>query len=325
MNKDLVVVMASDNNYSFLLGNALYSLFNTNSTFRSINVYIIDDNISKENKEKLKYLTHKYSRILHFLQTPQLPTEITVKGNLNISTYYRLAICSLLPETVDKVLYLDCDILVRGSLLELWNIDINEYYLAGVQDTTGKYSRISVGLEKGSGYVNAGVLLINIAMWRNIHLENSFFRYLKQRKFRVEFNDQGIINHCCNSKIKFISPKYNYMSPYDRYDRKQLMRIVQKKDFYTIADIEEAKNNPLIVHFAGYAFVRPWFNGAKGNFIDEFQNISKLSTFSFELKEQPSGLKYRTRKFADSLPDNMAIFINQIIDYFNRIYPDFKR
>lgn len=324
MNEKLVVIMASDDNYSFLLGSAIYSLFETNQCFNVIDIYIIDDKISNKNKKKLELVAQKYKRNLYFIQAPDLPSEIMVKGTLNISTYYRLAICSLLPEEINKVLYLDCDILIRGALKELWNISVNEYYLAGVQDTTGKYSRLSVGLEKDDVYVNAGVLLINISKLRKMHMEKVFFQYLINKNYEVEFNDQGIINHCCKGYIKIINPKYNYMIPYDRYNRRQLIKIIQKKDFYTLYEIEEAKKNPIIVHFAGYAFSRPWFSCSRGRFIEEFMKISELSGFSFVPKKQPSGIKYKVRKFANSLPDDIAINLNQFIDFVYRVYLNIK-
>lgn len=320
MNRELVVVMASDNNYSFLLGNALYSLFDTNHSFKEIVVYIIDDKISIENKDKLKQLGIEYGRRLIFLSVPQMPSGIVIKGTLNLSTYYRLAVGSLLPVTINKVLYLDCDILVRGSLAELWNTEINEYVLAGVQDTIGQNSRRFIELKKEDIYVNAGVLLINLARWREMCLEKSCLKYLMSKNYKVEFNDQGIINHCCNGKIKLISPKYNYMIPYDRYTRNQLVKIVQKKNFYTEEELNEARRNPTIVHFAGYAFSRPWFCGAIGRFVEEFLKTSELSGFTFVVKKQPTGVKYKVRRFANSLPDNMAIRMNQLIDDAYRFY-----
>lgn len=320
MDRKLTVLMASDDNYCFLLGNALYSLLSANREFDSIAVYVIDDNIGRANREKLLRLADRYHREIYFLPVPQMPSGMVVKGALHISTYYRLALCSLLPARIDKILYLDCDILVRGSLMELWNVDMGGYYLAGVQDVTGANARLSIELEKESDYVNAGVLLVNVALWREKNMEKMFFKYLEEKNYRVEFNDQGVINHCCNGAIKLVHPKYDYMIPYDRYDRPRLLRIVRKERFYSEEEIKEAKSNPLIVHFAGYAFSRPWFQGAGGRFVDEFLELREKSGFPFVLRPQPVGIRYKIRRFAFSLPDNMAICLNQLIDCVYRVY-----
>ena len=324
MDNELIVMMASDDGYSFLLGNALYSLFDTNTEFTSITVYIIDDNISDGNKQKIQKLAEAYKRIIRFLSKPHLPSEIVMKGTLNISTYYRLAVCSLLPEKIKKILYLDCDILVRSSLTELWNMDISSVYLAGVQDTTGKNSRIAVELGYDADYVNAGVLLLNIDRMCKDGMEEKFFEYLKSKNYKVEFNDQGMINHCCIGGIKLVNPKYNFMIPYDRYDRVQLIKITQKNEFYSETEIAEAKNNPVIVHFAGYAFSRPWFEGSTGRFVKEFLESSKKSGFTFTPKKQPTSIKYKTRSFANLLSDDLAIKLNQLIDNAYRVYSRIK-
>ena len=154
--------------------------------------------------------------------------------------------------------------------------------------------------------------------------EEKFFEYLKSKNYKVEFNDQGIINHCCIGGIKLVNPKYNFMIPYDRYDRVQLIKITQKNEFYSETEIAEAKNNPVIVHFAGYAFSRPWFEGSTGRFVKEFLESSKKSGFTFTPKKQPTSIKYKTRSFANLLSDDLAIKLNQLIDNAYRVYSRIK-
>ena len=316
MDKNLVVIMASDDNYSFLLGIALYSLFRSNLEFETINIYVIDDNISGVYKDKLQKLANRFGHTIKFIPRPNIPSKVVVKGKLNISTFYRLAVCSLLPEEIKKVLYLDCDVIVQESLIKLWNEDIDDVYIAGVQDTTGKEARTSVELNIEDDYVNAGVLLVNIDKLRKDGMESLFFEYLKEKKYKVEFNDQGIINHCCKGRIKLIHPKYNFMYPYDRYNRKQLLKIVQKPKFYSESIIEEAKNNPIIIHFAGYAFTRPWYEDSKGRFVNKFIKLAEESGFEFTPQKQPISFKYKIRRLVYKLPNCLAIMFNNLIDVF---------
>lgn len=308
------ILMASDENYVFLLGTSLYSLFNTNKNIDSLDVYVIADGITPSSMNKLDKMAEKFGRKLIYLAPPEMDTDIVVKGTLNISTYYRLKMTTLLPSSVDKVLYLDCDTLIRGSLSELWDINIENYLLAGVVDTTGKYARLSIELQQEDSYVNAGILLINLDRWRMEKIEEQFLAYLKEKRYSVEFNDQGIINHVCSSKMLLINPKYDFMMPYERYSRKQLLRLTQRVEFYNDIEIEEAKQNPKIVHYAGYAFNRPWFKNAKGKYVKEFISSMKKSGFYVEPKSQPDNYKYHLRSFANSLPDGLSVFVNQTID-----------
>lgn len=313
------ILMASDENYVFLLGVSLYSILDTNKKQENINVYIIADDISKDSQGKLYGLAEKYNRKIYFLKPPALSSQIIVKGTLNTSTYYRLKMASILPDSVEKVLYLDCDTLIRGDLSELWSVDIEESLLAGVTDTTGKQARSSIGLSTESHYVNAGVLLVNLKRWREENIEQRMFDYLVSQKYNVEFNDQGVINHVCSKKTHLVGPEYNFMMPYERYSRRQLLRITQRKKFYEDEQIELAKDGPKIIHFAGYAFNRPWFYGAKGKYVNEFLLKMDESGFETKLKEQPQNYKFRMRKFAGSMPDELCISANQVIDFMYRV------
>lgn len=319
------LLMVSDNNYAFLLGVSLYSLFNTNRDIEEIEAYVIADNISYDNKKKLKEIADLFNRKIIFLKPPVLDEKIVVKGTLNVSTYYRLKMASILPAGINKILYLDCDTLVRGNLNELWNTNVEDFLLAGVTDTTGKNSRLSIELDREDIYVNAGVLLINLKRWREEEVENKFLDYLKQKKYIVEFNDQGVINHICSKKTILINPKYNFMMPYERFSRKNLLRIVQRVEFYNNEEIRAAKNNPLIVHFAGYAFNRPWFKNAKGKYVNEFRMVLNNSGFEIDLKELPQNYKFLLRKFANSMPNKLNIIINRMIDDIYRKFVSMKK
>lgn len=308
------ILMASDENYVFLLGISLFSLFNTNKELDEINTYIIADNISEESKRKLQTMTDGFGRYLVFLPPPLMDKDIVVKGTLNISTYYRLKMASILPEDIEKVLYLDCDTLIRGHLDEVWNLELKDNLIAGVIDTTGKFARTSIGLPIKSVYVNAGVLLVNIKKWREESIEQQCMDFLEKNNFKVEFNDQGVINRVCNDRILTLSPKYNFMPPYERYSLRNLERIVGKKDFISNDELYETKANPIIIHYAGYAFNRPWFSGSNGRYKCEFDIAAKASGFNITLKSQPKSLKYDIRKFVNRCPDAICMLLNKIID-----------
>jgi len=318
--EDLRVVVASDENYCFLLLNAVYTLLKHNGSFSTIVIYIIDGGLQPDSKKKIIELVDSFDREVLFLSTPHLPGDLKVMGQLNISTYYRLMLCSLLPVELEKLLYLDVDILVRGSIKELWCMDIDEYYLAGVHDTTGRYARQAVEMDANDVYVNAGVLLINLKKWREDALELKFLDYLKEKQYQVVFNDQGVINHCCSQKVKLISPTYNFMTPYDRYSAKNIDRIIQRNGVYSKDEIRIAKQDPRIVHFAGYAFLRPWFLKTKGRFNAEFLRSMIEINIDLSLRKQPCGFKYQIRKFVNKLPDAICITFNQQIDWLYKVF-----
>lgn len=160
----LNVVFAADDNYASFLSISLNSLLEHNSTdFDHINVFILDDGISEENKAKITSLTKNYSCSISFIETKKLDEmDFNVLGlerNLNKSSltiYARLFISTLLPKDVDKILYLDCDSLIVDSYKELWNLEISNYYCAAVLDGINTSVKEKLGFKKDEIYINSG-------------------------------------------------------------------------------------------------------------------------------------------------------------------------
>ena len=124
----LNIVFASDNNYALYLGVAIVSLIKNNQNdFDKINIFVLDDGISSENKKRLEALVTNQNHVLNFIKTKGLSDfEINMVGldrifsKNSFTTYSRLFVASLLPKDIDKVIYLDCDGLILGSFKELW-------------------------------------------------------------------------------------------------------------------------------------------------------------------------------------------------------------
>lgn len=115
---------------------------------------------------------------------------------LDYGAYIRLYLGECLKQ-IDKVLYLDCDVIVNGSLCELWNTDISDYAVAGVRDRINDYIRVYNRLDypMSEGYINSGMMLINLKKWR----EDDFFKKAQQLACEkgasvLKNHDQDIIN-----------------------------------------------------------------------------------------------------------------------------------
>lgn len=139
--------------------------------------------------------------------------------HLSMSSYFRLLIPELVKE-YDKCIYLDSDILVNGDILELFNVDIDDYYLAGVPDCNLIFGRnfyvsmnehIKANMPSAKKYVNAGVLVMNLKKLRD---DNMITEFLLQAKRENPYEDQDVINFCCYEAIKTLPIKYNMFQHY---------------------------------------------------------------------------------------------------------------
>ena len=163
------IVCATDDKYVPYCGVMLTSLFENNKE-REVNVYImIDKPLSNDGAAKLALLGNKYGQQIHYCRVDstffdKYPIRGEDKKHLSIVTYYRLFAEELLPTTIRQVLYLDCDIIVDGSIGELFDLDWNNIAIGTIPDMCTDWDEYynRLGYDKRDGYFNAGVVLINL-------------------------------------------------------------------------------------------------------------------------------------------------------------------
>lgn len=265
----MVIVCSTDNNYVMPLGVMLCSLFENNKD-ENIKVHILAGNVSVENKENLSHLASKYSRIIVFHDMDDrdfadFPVGKSYQlSSISLATYYRLFLTKVLPETVDKVLYMDCDIIVRHSLSTLWNTDISDYAIAGVLDPESNmpfaYNRLKY--PQSAEYINAGLLLINLDYWRKTDALSRFYAIASNKDIQLNFHDQDILNLCFYKEKKKLSFKYNFQN--DFLYKPQFIKL----NWVYWHSLEEEANDPVIIHFIYRD--KPWFVECTHPYKNEF-------------------------------------------------------
>jgi len=278
------IVLASDDNYVPLLTISIVSFLENNSNeFNEINVFILDDGISKQNIDKINNILNKYKCNVVFIKTKNiehLNSKIVSLEKDNIAsftTYSRLFIGSLIPDNIDRIIYLDCDILVVNSVKQLWDEDISDYYCAAVLDCCNTTVQKMLGISEGDNYINAGILYVNLKKWREDNVEEKFIEFIMNNQNRYYQHDQGIINNIFKNNIKIISPKYNLQGYFQFMSYK-----VSKKfsgidnEYYSKEIIDEARKNPVVLHFCGSNFFRPWKN-ENNHYTNLYKKYAKLA------------------------------------------------
>lgn len=203
MNKEKInICLSSDDNFAPYLLTTITSILKNANEEDDIYFYIIDNGISLSNKEKLLNLKsikefHVYFASLNNEYINKYTNWINMNkhSSYSVSTYSILSIPNLFPD-IDKILYLDCDLIVIKSLKELFNCDIDNYLAIVADHAVWNYYRknpkkfpdihnyfISIGLDKDTHYFNSGVLLINNKLWRKINIEKLF------EDFQLKYHD----------------------------------------------------------------------------------------------------------------------------------------
>jgi lipopolysaccharide biosynthesis glycosyltransferase len=259
----LNIVYSSDNLYAQHVGVSMISLFENNKDLEHIRVYLIENQISEDNKNHLKIIARSYKRTVEFMKFSMISDKLklSIGNSISINAYARLFLASLLPRA-DKVLYLDCDTIINDGLSELWNMDIENVDVAGVCDTVSDDTKASINREPNHTYINSGILIMNLKRWRTRDLENKFVKFIDKHRGYVFHHDQGTINGVCE-KISLLHPKYNAMSTFFTMSRKEMMQYYGMKHYYSEFELKQAVNDPVIIHFTPAFVTRPWVKGCK--------------------------------------------------------------
>lgn len=288
------IAYATDDNYAQHVGVSLLSLFSTVLAPTTYHVFIICNNLSKENKCKLAKIAGRFNNELEFIDcndlTQLLPEDINT-ANLSLSTYCRLFAAELLPIHVTEVLYLDCDTLINDDLSELFSIDIEDKFVAGVEDTMYDDMKTSIFIDKDSSYINAGVLLINLKRWRNYNIVDEFLTFIHKFGGNVPHLDQGVINGVLKDRKIVLPLKFNVQAPIFAFHQYvDMLHFFSLKYFYTQNEVEEAKKHPVIIHYTSFFLERPWFRFCIHPLRNKYRDYLAISPFSTKL--QPNKISF---------------------------------
>lgn len=162
--------------------------------------------------------------------------------------YTRILASSILDPSIDKIIYLDSDLVVLGDLKGLWETDVEKAALAGAPDPFGASRRVALGMPAGSSYINSGVLVFNLARWRAQGLGDRLGVYIAREGSRLLFHDQDAINAVLHSQIKVIDYRWNVQA---------VLSLPRKtKGLADRAQIVEALRSPAIIHYTSSR--KPW-------------------------------------------------------------------
>lgn len=253
----------------------LTSLFENNKELNFC-IYILTEHLSDRSKNELATLANSYNQRIEIITVDSEILKncpIRQGDHVSIATYYRLLAPKLLPSNIEKILYLDCDMIIDSDITDLYNVDINGYPIAMSLDETffddEKYQRLDY--DKKYLYQNAGVALFNIKYWRDNNIVEKCFEYISNNADKIIFHDQDTLNALLHKEIKQLPIKYNLQTGF-------LYNAYKKNYKNEIDDIMEAAMSPIIIHYTGPG--KPWFKGSRHPFVKKYIYYKKLSIWS---------------------------------------------
>lgn len=253
MEKVLNITCNTDDNYIQHCMAMLCSVFENNRNV--IHVHVLTQGLSTDNIEEIKELCNRYANQLTIYQVDESPLEgvqFRKERPLSKAAYYRLLLASIISKDIDKILYLDCDMIVTDELLPLYNIDLTDYALAATADymPTNDQHRQQLNLEFDERTFCSGIMLINLKYWRDHGSEKELLAFAKKPRNPVYLHDQDVLNYVFRKQWFRLPPKWNRI----------VFNIVPggPRFGYKRADIREYLHSPVVVHYANK--VKPWYD-----------------------------------------------------------------
>ncbi len=285
--KKLDICYASSDEFAIHTGISLLSLLD-NNIGNIGDVYILDYGILDHNKERLSGICKKYSVSCNFVPSKDILVDIGQKTGIknfrdSYATYSRAFIDKLLPESVDRILYIDSDTAANGSIVELCDYDMTGKVMVGCacsrfygrrKDQKDRTNELDV-LTGNKLYIQCGVIMYSLKNWRKENCHEMIMAAVP--KFEtLPFADQTLINNSIPDNLfDIFSHKYNMTN--HTHNKKYSTRLMTAGGWYTKKQAYDALKNAVIVHYAGGAIKRPWYTNCGSRYKDWYLKYKALS------------------------------------------------
>lgn len=265
------ILVTLDENYLPHLKVMLKSLYTSNPDER-FHIYLAYDSISDTGILNLFQFCERHNSKLHVIEVgKELFAKAPVMKRYPRAMYYRLLACRLLPDSMERILYLDPDIVVINPIRELYNMQMgNNLFAAAIHpDVTGitkSVNQIRLRQYEAAGYFNTGVLLLNLPLQRKEISERAIFETVEKYKHELILPDQDVFNALYGNRTLPVDDSYfNYDARL--YEAYRIMSDGEK-------DLDWVMRNTVILHFCGKA--KPWLKSSRSRFNVLYKHYSAM-------------------------------------------------
>ena len=285
------LVCATDNNF---VQHCIIMLVSFARLNNGSQIFILTEGLTIRNKEMIEIELKQYDCFLNIIKVnqellSQLPMPVGKEfSHISIATYYRLFLSTLLPKSISKVIYMDCDIVVKTKLDNLFLTNITDFAVAAVSQYTGSDNSVRLGINIKYDYFNAGVLLVNLEFWRNHNIEQKFNNYISKNHSKIKYHDQDVLNAVLYDKRLPLIPRYNFLFPF--FNKKfieNFIPIFNESNNFKNEIIECLIDSNIVIHYTSSP--KPWQKRCVHPLREEYFSISK-STINFRKIKVPSFL-----------------------------------
>ena len=282
------VVLSADDNYALYVAVTIQSLIDTTEADQELNVFILYEELEEKTLSMFRQLQNERVKVVPKKIDGSIFQSTYEADYFTTAMYYRLSIPELFPE-YEKVLYIDCDIILKQNIAALFEVDLSGCVIGAIYEYVDdglKQYLTSIGYPNEK-YFNSGVLLINCEEFRKHHIAEECLQQIKKSS-AYKFPDQDILNFTCSGLVYPIDTKWNF-KPFYSYTKPSFSQN-------DIEQYERDKREPALVHYtSGY---KPWYYPDKYLSDEWWSTAKKLqNTFGQTGKKVYQELRIKMFKF----------------------------
>lgn len=256
------ILVTLNSNYLKVLVVMLKSLAHSNK-YKKFDVYVMNDSLTKKDIEYLKENSFKNINIIDLKVSDKEFNKSPVTKRYPKEMYYRILAAYYLPKKVDKILYLDPDLVVINKIDKLYNINLDNYYFAAASHIWGllqTFNQIRLRMRRENIYINSGVMLMNIKLLRREQDKQDVYDFIKKNKNNLMLPDQDVLSGLYANKIL----------PLDPYAYNMTEKLLNQTYFMPHINTRWIEENSVIIHYCGKN--KPWNKKYKGS-LNKFYNF----------------------------------------------------
>jgi lipopolysaccharide biosynthesis glycosyltransferase len=280
------ILVTLNENYLYPLKVMLRSLFITNPEAH-FHIYLMHSELTRDDLDRLHlFVARQGQKLTPIYVSPDLFDHAVVRRHFSSEMYYRLIACRYLPETVDRILYLDPDIIVLNSIRKFYSRSFyHARYIAAEHGYSARmartFNKIRLKTPAAKGYFNTGVLLINVRELRSDQPFRQVVQFIENHRHQLLLPDQDTFNALYWDQVLPAAwPYYNYDARY--YD---LAKILPKRQ--KVSQLSWIETHTVFLHFCGKQ--KPWQKNYRGELGFLFR---RYATGSGTRKQEMNGNPY---------------------------------
>lgn len=266
-DKAVPIVLSANDAFSPYLDIMIRSIVENVSADNNYDIVVLYSDINDRNQKLIKQAADGRNNVsIRFVKVSKYfdVSKLFVDQHLSVETYFRLIIPELMPG-YSKILYLDCDMVVDDDVAKLYNMNMGDALIGAAKDIDvagqinlkqnkwDEYAVKKLGLDSPYDYFQAGVLILNLDEIRKVTTSDKLIKLATENDFRC--HDQDVLNVACKNKVFYIPQEWNTLMSWAEPGRSR-MDILKYAPRDLFGEYQNARNNPKIIHFAGYQ--KPW-------------------------------------------------------------------